>query len=494
MAPGQRGAKPDAPAVFAYAELDIASLQARMASGRLDSRTLTRAYLARIQALNHRGPSLHAILELNPHAMAEASALDAERRAGHVRGPLHGIPVLVKGNIDVTPLANSAGSLALQNHRPTQDADLVMRLRKAGAVILGTANLSEWANFRSTHASSGWSALGGMTRNPYALDHSACGSSSGTAVAVAANLAVAGIGTETDGSILCPAALNGVVGIKPGRGEVSQDGIIPVSPMQDTAGPIARSVHDAALVLDAIRLPGTGSPATFNVDSLRGARFGVLRGRMGRSPATDAVMERAITTLREAGAIVVDTNLATDRQWDDDEFSAMLGEFKVALNQYLTGVTHGPRSLRELIAFNRAHANRELAWFDQDIFERAEATQGLDRAARERATRLAGVEGIDATLAKDHLDVLIAPVTGPAWTRDLINGDHFPGGGGYSAAAIAGYPSLTVPMGQVHGLPVGLMMMANAQGEARLLQLADAFEQHARARRPPTFPTSVNGD
>lgn len=494
----RRSALAHAADVFAYAELDIETLQARMAGGRLDSRTLTRAYLDRIAALNHRGPALHAVLEVNPRAMAEAAALDAERRTGHVRGALHGIPVIVKGNIDTTPLANSAGSLALRGNHPRRDADLVARLRAAGAVILGTANLSEWANFRSTRASSGWSALGGMTRNPYALDRSACGSSSGTAVAVAANLAVAGIGTETDGSILCPAAINGVVGIKPGRGVVSQDGIIPVTPEQDTAGPIARTVKDAALVLDAIRVQGPALPARLAPDALRGARLGVLRGRMGRSPAADAVMTQAIATLRAAGATVIDTNLATDRQWDNDEFTAMLCEFKPALEHYLAGTSAGPHTLAELIAFNRAHAERELAWFGQDIFERAAAVTASDsatcRAARERARRLAGIEGIDAAITKDHLDALIAPVTGPAWTRDLVNGDHFPGGGGYSAAAIAGYPSLTVPMGQAHGLPVGLMMMAVAGSEPHLIELAAAFEQRARARRPPGFPRQVATD
>ncbi len=476
---------------FAFAEASIASLQARMANGTLDSRTLTRAYLTRIAALNHRGPALHAVLDINPDALREATRLDAERAAGHVRGPLHGIPLLVKGNIDVTPLVNSAGSLALRDHHPARDADVVARLRAAGAVILGTTNLSEWANFRSTRSSSGWSARGGMTRNPYALDRSACGSSSGTAVAVAANLAVAGIGTETDGSILCPSALNGVVGIKPGAGVISQVGIIPVSAAQDTAGPIARNVRDAALLLDALRQPGSGAPTRVDAGSLRGARFGVLRGRMGRSPAADAAMEQAIAVLRAAGATVLDTNLPTDRQWDDDEFTALLCEFKDGLNRYLANVSDGPRSLAEVIAFNRAHAGRELAWFGQDIFERAEASPALDspscRDARQRAVRLAGPEGVDAALVRDRLDALIAPVTGPAWTRDLVNGDHFPGGGGYSAAAIAGYPSLSVPMGNAHGLPLGLMLMGGAGSEARLLQLADAFEQRTRARRPPQF-------
>ena len=505
---GHDTAAPAGDAAFAHEEASIAGLQARMAEGRLDSRTLVRAYLARIAALDDAGPRLNAVIELNPDAMAEAGARDAERKAGRTRGPLHGIPVLLKDNIDATPMATSAGSLALAGHRPARDAFLVARLREAGAVILGKTNLSEWANFRSTRSTSGWSARGGQTRNPYVLDRNPCGSSSGTGVAVSANLVVAGVGTETDGSILCPSAVNGVVGIKPTVGLISRGGIVPISRSQDTAGPMARSVADAAALLTAMAATdpaddATGSDgrrrqdylAALDPNALKGARIGVLRKSTGYHPALDARFERALATLRAAGAELVDAEIATTGQWQQAEYAVLLHEFKDGLNRYLATSGAPVSSLDALIAYNLAHADSEMPWFGQEILEMARGVGGIDAPAyleaRATARRLAGKEGIDATLSAHRLDALVAPTTSPAWTTDPVNGDHF-SGAGYGAAAVAGTPSLTVPMGEVHGLPVGLTFLGPAWSEAKLIGFAHAFEQLTRARTPPRFlPTVV---
>ncbi|AEO41282.1 amidase [Xanthomonas euvesicatoria pv. citrumelo F1] len=374
-------------------EADVAGLQARMASGQSSSLQLTRAYLQRIAGIDRAGPRLNAVIELNPQAEADARALDAERKAGHVRGPLHGIPVLLKDNIDALPMVNSAGSLALAEFRPARDAFVVQRLRTAGAVILGKTNLSEWANFRSTQSSSGWSGRGGLTRNPYALDRNPCGSSAGTGAAIAASLATVGIGTETDGSITCPASVNGLVGLKPTVGLVSRDGIIPISASQDTAGPMTRSVADAAAVLQAIAAPDPQDPATAKApatsvdylahlkpDSLRGARLGLLRNPLREDPAIAAVLDRAVRTLRDAGATVVETALATDGKWDAAEQMVLLVEFKAGLNAYLQN-HHAPvANLEQLIAFNRKHAQREMPYFGQELFEQAQGAPGLDDA------------------------------------------------------------------------------------------------------------------
>ncbi|QTK49652.1 amidase [Xanthomonas euvesicatoria] len=488
-------------------EADVAGLQARMASGQSSSLQLTRAYLQRIAGIDRAGPRLNAVIELNPQAEADARALDAERKAGHVRGPLHGIPVLLKDNIDALPMVNSAGSLALAEFRPARDAFMVQRLRTAGAVILGKTNLSEWANFRSTQSSSGWSGRGGLTRNPYALDRNPCGSSAGTGAAIAASLATVGIGTETDGSITCPASVNGLVGLKPTVGLVSRDGIIPISASQDTAGPMTRSVADAAAVLQAIAAPDPQDPATAKApatsvdylahlkpDSLRGARLGLLRNPLREDPAIAAVLDRAVRTLRDAGATVVETALATDGKWDAAEQMVLLVEFKAGLNAYLQN-HHAPvANLEQLIAFNRKHAQREMPYFGQELFEQAQAAPGLDDAgylsARANAKRLAGPEGIDAALKADRLDALIVPTTGAAWITTLGKGDTFPGAG-YGAAAVAGYPSLSVPMGQTKGLPLGLLFMGTAWSEPRLIELAYAYEQRSHARFTPGYAPSA---
>lgn len=503
----------DAPAsaaadAFAFEEATVAQLQARMAAGTLDSQRLTRAYLDRIAALDDRGPTLNAVIELNPDALRDAAARDAERRAGMVRGPLHGIPVLLKDNIDAVPMVNSAGSLALANHRPRQDAPLVARLRASGAVILGKTNLSEWANFRSSRSTSGWSGRGGQTRNPYALDRTPCGSSAGTGAAIAASLAAVGVGTETNGSILCPSAVAGLVGIKPTVGLVSRSGIIPISASMDTAGPMTRSVADAALLLQAMTSADDADPATrasgrrvddyaaaLKPGALKGARIGVLRDAMGYQPDVDAAFERALAAMRDAGATLVDAKIPTAGEWNDDSFTVMLYEFRDGLDRYLADSGAPVRSLTEVMAFNTAHAHREMLWFGQELMRLAAAKGPLTDpeyiAARDKARRLAGQDGLDAALKAQRLDALVAPTTSPAWTLDAVNGDHF-SGAGYGVAAVAGTPSLTVPTGEAHGLPVGMVFMGPAWSEARLIGLAYDYEQASHARKPPRFLPTID--
>ena len=488
----------------------IAELQAGMASGKYTSRSITVVYLQRIEALDKKGPGLRSVLETNPDALAQAAALDAERKAKGPRGPLHGIPILVKDNVATRDrMQSTAGSLALVGVSPPRDAFLVERLRAAGAVLLGKANLSEWANFRSTHSSSGWSGRGGQCRNPYALDRTPSGSSSGSAVAVAASLCAAAIGTETDGSIVSPSTCCSIVGIKPTLGLVSRAGVIPIAHNQDTAGPMARTVADAATLLGALtgvdpRDDATAASAGHSASDysasldpagLKGARLGVCRSHfMGYSPGADAVMEGAIDALKRLGAVIVDpADIATAGQFDDSEFAVLLYEFKTDLNRYLTEWAPGAtaKTLADLIAFNDRNRSQEMPYFGQEIFAQAQAKGPLTDQdylrALDKNHLLARTQGIDAVMAEHQLDALIAPTGGPPSLIDLVNGD--PGGGGSfsSPAAVAGYPHVTVPMGYVAGLPVGLSFVGRPWSEAALIKFAYAFEQATKLRRPPRF-------
>jgi amidase len=501
---------------FELEEADIAQLQSWMASGRYTSRQLVELYIKRIEELDRAGPSLTSIAEINPDALTIADTLDRERKATGPRGPLHGIPLVVKDNIDTGDrMKTTAGSLALENWIARRDAFLIERLRGAGAVILGKTNLSEWANFRSTKSTSGWSGRAGQVRNPYALDRNPCGSSSGTGTAVAANLAAAGVGTETDGSIMCPSSVAALVGIKPTVGRVSRSGIIPISHTQDTAGPMARTVADAAILLEAMIGRDPNDPATtvaggakaFDHRSalvggeLKGARIGVARKRyFGYSPATDRLVEAAIGKMKELGAVIVDpADIATAGQLDDCEFEVLLYEFKADLNKYLGGLPPSApvRSLADLIAFNERERAREMPYFGQQILEMSQKKGPLTDAAYRRAhatcrTRARAL-GIDSTVAKFKLDAIVAPTGSPAWPTDLVNGDHFLGASS-TPAAVAGYPSITVPVGEVYGLPVGLSFIGPAWSETRLVSLAYAFEQATKHRRAPRFlPTTELG-
>jgi amidase len=496
-------AVPAPPASYSGAAASIAALEGDLAGARVSVRTVEAHYSARIAALDERGPTLHAVLEVNPDAAAIAAQLDRDR--SH-RGALYGVPVLLKDNIDTADrMLTTAGSLALLDSKPARDAFIVRRLRAAGALILGKTNLSEWANYRSKRSSSGWSGRGGQTRNPYALDRNPCGSSSGSAAAIAADLALVAVGTETDGSITCPASLNALVGIKPTVGLVSRSGIIPIAASQDTAGPMARSVADAAALLGVLAGYDPDDPATaplaehpppdysgfLNPGSLTHVRIGVLRHYAGFHEEVDALFEQALTVLRERGAVLVDPAvIANAEKLEADEQIVLAYEFKDGINRYLaTRTGPGPRTLRDLIAFNEREAAREMPFFRQELFLAAEACGDLADpkylAAHERTRRLAGPEGIDATLARDRLDALVAPTTGPAWTTDLVNGDHFLGGGITTAPAVAGYPHISVPMGAVHGLPVGLSFIGAAWSEGRLISYAYAYEQATHARQPP---------
>ncbi|HEX6833883.1 MAG TPA: amidase [Rudaea sp.] len=497
---------------FALEERGVTELQQRMTYGVLTSHSLVQQYLDRIEAVDRSGPSIHAIVELNPDALAIADALDGERRSGHVRGPLHGIPVLIKDNIDTADkMHTTAGSLALKESIAASDATVAAKLRSAGAVILGKTNLSEWANFRSTHSTSGWSARGGQTRNPYALDRNPCGSSSGTGAAISANLAVVGVGTETDGSIVCPSSVNGLVGIKPTLGLVSRAGIIPIAHSQDTAGPMARSVADAAVLLDALAGADERDAASaaakahvvafanaLDPNALKGARIGVVRKLAGFSPEVDALLTQSIAALKAAGATVIEpVELPNLGKYDDAELTVLEYEFKHDLNAYLSALpesANAPRTLKDLIAFDNRERAQEMAWFGQELFEQSQARGELtDKAYRDalaKAKLLAGAQGIDAALRANRLDALIAPSAGPAWTTDWVNGDHVAGGSS-SPAAVAGYPDISVPMGFVHGLPVGLSFFGAAWSDAKLIRLAYAFEQATRVRQPPRFRAHV---
>jgi len=482
-----------APPTFELEEATVADLQKRMTAGSLTAHALTGLYLDRIAAIDKRGPALNTVIELNPDAPSIAAALDAERKAKGPRGPLHGIPILIEDNIDTADrMMTTAGSLALLGSIAARDSVVAERLRAAGAVILGKTNLSEWANFRSSHSTSGWSGRGGLTRNPYALDRNACGSSSGSGAAVSANLCALAIGTETDGSIVCPASTNGVVGIKPTLGLIPATGIIPIAHSQDTAGPMARTVADAAILLGAL----TGADYTKSLDpnGLRGARIGVARDKFfGFSEETDRVMEAAIAEMKRRGAEVVDpADIPTAGKFDDSESEVLSYEFKNDLNLYLGAL--GPKapvhSLADVIAFNESHRAQEMPYFGQDLMIKAQAKGPLTSKeyldALEKDHRLSRTEGIDAVMSKHRLDALVAPTAGPAWCTDLINGDHDPGGSS-TPAAVAGYPNINVPAGYAFGLPVGISFFGAANSEALLIKVAYAFEQATRHRRAPQF-------
>ncbi|MYN63546.1 MAG: amidase [Acidobacteria bacterium] len=506
-APGQTSATgPGAPPEpFDLEEVSIGDLAASMASGERTARSVTEAYLARIAQIDRQGPTLRSVIETNPDALDIAAGLDRERAEGRVRSPLHGVPVLVKDNIDTADrMTTTAGSLALAGSVPAEDSHVAQRLREAGVVLLGKANLSEWANFRSTRSSSGWSARGGQCRNPYALDRNPCGSSSGSGAAVSGNLAAAAIGTETDGSIVCPSTANGIVGIKPTVGLLSRAGIVPISETQDTAGPMARSVRDAALLLGAIAGPDPRDPATapgetrglddytpfLDTDGLRGARIGIQRSVFGFHEAVDGLMEEAIAVLRARGAVIVDPiDLAASGALRRAETEVLFYEFKAGLNAYLQNLRNPPiRSLADLIAFNERHADEELAYFGQERLIAAQSKGPLSsmeyRRAHATARRLSRAAGIDRVMDGGTLDAILAPTGGPAWVTDLVNGDHF-GGSSSQFAAVAGYPNVTVPAGFVHGLPVGVSFFGRAWSEPTLIRIAYAFEQATRHRRAP---------
>jgi amidase len=492
--------------------LSVDQLQARMTAGSLTSEQLTRAYLARIAKLDRKGPALHAIIALNPDALAQARALDRERRTKGPRGPLHGIPVILKDNIEsADPVATTAGSRALMDNVTGRDAFLTARLRASGAVILGKANLSEWANFRSQRSISGWSGMGGLVRNPYVLDRSACGSSAGSAVAVAAGYAAAAVGTETDGSITCPASMDGVVGLKPTLGLVSRSRIVPIAHSQDTAGPMGRSVADVARLLEVMAGADPADPATagadghardyaagLSPDALRGRRLGVLRFPPGRRPELQAAYERALETLRAAGAELVEVQLAPDPKIGTDEQLVLRTEFKADIAAYLatTPAAVRARTLDDLIAFDRADP-KELSLFGQDNFEAAAKAAGTDDPAYREALaeyrRLAGPEALERVLKAERLDAFVAPGAGAAWRLDIVDGDHYLGS--FSGLpAVAGWPHLSVPMGEVRGLPVGLSLIGPPWSDGELLAMGYAFEQRAHAARPPRFLRRLPGE
>ncbi|HZC06569.1 MAG TPA: amidase [Ktedonobacterales bacterium] len=495
-------------------EATITGLQTQMARGDVTARRLTEMYLARIAAMNLAGPALRAVIETNPQALDIADALDRERQASGPRGPLHGIPVLLKDNIDTADeMMTTAGSLALADSRPSTDATVAARLRAAGAVLLGKANMSEWANFRSSHSSSGWSGRGGQARNPYSLDRTPSGSSSGSATAVAANLAVVALGTETNGSIISPANVNGLVGVKPTVGLTSRAGVIPISHTQDTVGPIARTVADAAAILGALTGVDPRDPATqaseghsftdytqfLDADALRGARIGIARTTFfGYNEKADPLAEAAIETLKACGAEVIDpADLPTAKALSEThaELDVLRYEFRHDLNAYLATRNGAVRTLDDLIAFNEAHAAEELPFFGQDHLIASAAKGPLTDEAYVSALaeiqRLSRREGIDAVMESQRLDALFMLTGGPAWKIDLLDGDPDGGGSSYGPAALAGYPVVTVPVGLIAGLPVGVSFCGRAFSEARLIALAYAFEQATLARTRPTYAVTT---
>lgn len=500
---------------FELDEITIADLQDGMKSGKFTARALVEKYSARIAEIDKQGPAINSIIEMNPDALSIAEALDQERKAKGPRGPMHGIPVLIKDNIDTADkMMTTAGSLALVGSKPSQDSFVAQKLRAAGAVILGKTNLSEWANIRSSHSTSGWSGRGGLTRNPYALDRNPCGSSSGTGAGVSANLCAVGIGTETDGSIVCPSSSNGLAGIKPTVGLVSRGGIIPISHSQDGAGPMCRTIRDAATLLGALTSIDPRDPATAgsqgksftdytqfcNPNGLKGARIGVARKYFGFNDAVDALMERSLDAMKQQGATLVDpADIETLGKFDESELLVFMYELKADLNAYLANLgPHAPvHTLKEIIDFNERNRQKEMPYFGQDLFLKAEAKGPLTEKsyldALEKNHQLARTEGIDATMDKYRLDAIVAPTGGPAWLTDLVNGDHVAGGSS-NAAAVAGYPNINVTAGFISGLPVGISFFGRAWSEPTLIRQAFAFEQTTKARQAPRFLSTIGAE
>lgn len=495
---------------FPLDELSIEELSRKLRQGLYTSRQLVELYLKRIREIDQRGAKLNAVIEVNPDALALAEASDRERADGAVRGPLHGIPFMVKDNIDTgDKMMTTAGSLALSGHFAKEDAPIVRQLRAAGAVLIGKTNLSEWANFRSGRSSSGWSSRGGQTRNPYILARNPCGSSSGSAVATAASLCAFTIGTETNGSITCPSSVNGIVGVKPTVGLLSRSGIIPISRTQDTAGPMTRTVYDAAVVLSCMTAADEADLATstrpeavpkdytqfLHPQALQGKRIGIEKSFLKVHEGVDALLQRALEQMRKSGATIVEVDYRSQlNAIGDDEYKILKYEFKDGLNHYLASASATVHSLKEVIAFNKSHAQTVMPFFGQEILEESEALGGLDSAdyvqALDRVTRLSR-RAIDGVLAENNLSSICGPATGPAWCTDVVNGDSFSGYGMGSGAAMAGYPSICVPLGEVHGLPVGLVFIGRAYAEGDLLGIAYAYEQTSRNRRPPGFREHV---
>lgn len=498
---------------FELEEITIGELQDGMKSGKFTAHSLAEKYLARIDENDKRGPAINAVIELNPDALSIADALDQERKAKGPRGPLHGIPMLIKDNIDTGDrMMTTAGSLALLGSKAPKDSFVAQKLRAAGAVILGKTNLSEWANTRSSHSVSGWSGRGGLTRNPYALDRNPCGSSSGTGAGISANFAAAGIGTETDGSIVCPSSANGLAGIKPTVGLVSRAGIIPISHTQDGAGPMCRTLRDAAIVLSALTGVDPEDSATSasagkaqadyaqycDPNGLKGARIGVARKYFGFNDAVDALMEQSLDIMKKQGAILVDpADIETLGKFDDSEALLFMYELKADLAAYLARLGPGApvKTLKDVIEFNDRNRAKEMPYFGQDLLVKSE-TKGpltekeyLDAVAKNH--QLARTEGIDATMDKFHLDAIVGPTGGPAWITDLITGDHFSGGSS-NAAAVAGYPNINVTAGSISGLPVGISFFGRAWSEPTLIKLAYSFEQATKARQKPRFLPTIS--
>ncbi|WP_242927282.1 amidase [Pontibacter vulgaris] len=496
---------------FALSEATISELQQKMQRGEYTSKAITKLYLDRIEAIDKNGPKLNAVIEVNPDALSIAEAMDAERKAGKVRGPLHGIPVLIKDNIDTgDKMDTTAGALAMVGNKAAKDAFMVARLRESGAVLLGKTNLSEWANFRSTRSTSGWSSRGGQNKNPYILDRTPCGSSSGSGVAVSANLCTVAIGTETDGSVVCPASVNGLVGIKPTVGLLSRSGIIPISHTQDTAGPMARTVRDAAILLsaltgvdpkDAVTKESTGKMQPdytkfLDENGLQGKRIGIEKSFLKGHEDIDSLLQKALEQLKAKGATIVEVEIMKKiNELSATEFKVLQYEFKDGVNKYLATHNAPVKSLKEVIAYNKQHADKAMPYFKQEILETSEALGDLNNKEYKEALQknlTTARNAINSIMKENKLDAISGPTYGPSWCIDLINGDSFTGYGLSTPAAISGYPHITVPMGLVHGLPIGLSFFGGAYTEPQLISIAYAYEQASKNRVAPGFLKTTN--